>query len=415
MTRLFLFTFLVFTSNLFAQKGTLSPYSFYGYGESLFSGTASQRSMGGLVSHVDSIHFNVLSPASLAELKLVNYNIGANYSRRNFISDANSLKNETAGVDYMTVAIPTKFFGFGFGLLPKTAVGYRLSVSDEIDGVNTSSNYEGNGGINQVFFSLGLSPIKNLGIGASVNYNFGNIFRAHTLQKDGIDLLSQLNNESELRGLEWNLSSYYKIYFSNQLQMQIHYVYKPGAFLESLNNRYISTFTSLGEQRDNQEVNLIIEGLDETRSKLPAKQTIGVGIGEPKKWYIGGHWTETDDSIDNSFYAVGSVRYVPTSQLSIGGFYIPEYDSFSSYWKRIVYRIGFISSKTGMIMNDKPIENIGITFGVGLPVSGFSNVNMGFELGKLGARDESLIEENYFNIRIGFSLNDRWFIKRKYN
>ena len=415
MTRFFLFTFLVFTSNLFAQKGTLSPYSFYGYGESLFSGTASQRSMGGLVSHVDSIHFNVLSPASLAELKLVNYNIGANYSRRNFISDANSLKNETAVVDYMTVAIPTKFFGFGFGLLPKTAVGYRLSVSDEIDGVNTSSNYEGNGGINQVFFSLGLSPIKNLGIGASVNYNFGNIFRAHTLQKDGIDLLSQLNNESELRGLEWNLSSYYKIYFSNQLQMQIHYVYKPGAFLESLNNRYISTFTSLGEQRDNQEVNLTIEGLDETRSKLPAKQTIGVGIGEPKKWYIGGHWTETDDSIDNSFYAVGSVRYVPTSQLSIGGFYIPEYDSFSSYWKRIVYRIGFISSKTGMIMNDKPIENIGITFGVGLPVSGFSNVNMGFELGKLGARDESLIEENYLNIRIGFSLNDRWFIKRKYN
>ena len=160
---------------------------------------------------------------------------------------------------------------------------------------------------------------------------------------------------------------------------------------------------------------MTIEGLDETRSKLPAKQTIGVGIGQPKKWYIGGHWTETDDSIDNSFYAVGSVRYVPTSQLSIGGFYIPEYDSFSSYWKRIVYRIGFISSKTGMIMNDKPIENIGITFGVGLPVSGFSNVNMGFELGKLGARDESLIEENYLNIRIGFSLNDRWFIKRKYN
>ena len=119
-----------------------------------------------------------------------------------------------------------------------------------------------------------------------------------------------------------------------------------GAILESLNNRYISTFTSLGEQRDNQEVNLTIEGLDETRSELPAKQTIGVGIGEPKKWYIGGHWTETDDSIDNSFYAVGSVRYEdPTSQLSIGGFYIPEYDSFSSYWKRIVYRIGFISCK----------------------------------------------------------------------
>ena len=124
MTRFFLITSLLITSHLFAQKGTLSPYSFYGLGESLFSGTADQRSMGGLVAHVDSIHHNVSSPASLAELKLVNYNIGANYSRRNFISDANSSKNETAGIDYMTVAIPTKYFGFGFGLLPKTAVGY---------------------------------------------------------------------------------------------------------------------------------------------------------------------------------------------------------------------------------------------------------------------------------------------------
>ena len=415
MTRFFLINFLLITTHLFAQKGTLSPYSFYGLGEPLFSGTADQRSMGGLVAHVDSIHYNVSSPASLAELKLVNYNIGVNFSKRNFISDANSSTNETAAIDYMTVAIPTKYFGFGFGLLPKTAVGYRLSVSDEIDGVNSNSNYEGNGGVNQVFFSLGFSPIKNLGIGASVHYNFGSIFRVHTRKDDGIDLLSQLNNESELRGLEWNLSSFYKIQLSSQLQMQLHYAYQPKANLESFNVRSISTFTSLGEQRDIQEINLSLEGLDETRSEIPAKQTIGGGIGEPKKWYIGGHWTETDGSINNSFYSVGSVRYESASQLSIGGYFIPEYDSFSSYWKRIVYRVGFVSSETGMILNDKVIENTGITFGVGLPIAGFSNVNMGFEIGKLGAVGESLIEENYFNIRIGFSLNDRWFIKRKYN
>ena len=415
MTRLFLITFLLITSHLFAQKGTLSPYSFYGLGESLFSGTADQRSMGGLTAHQDSIHFNVSSPASLADLKLVNYTVGANYSRRNFISDANSSKNETAGIDYMTVAIPTKHFGFGFGLLPKTAVGYRLSVSDENDAVSSSSNYEGSGGINQVFFSFGFSPVKNLGLGASLHYNFGSITRLHTRQDEGVGLLSQLSNESELRGMEWNLSSYYKLNLSDRLQMQLHYSYQPKVELESFNARSISTFTSLGEQRDTQEVNLALEGLDETRSELPAKQTIGGGIGEPKKWYIGGQWTETDGSIDNSFYAVGSVRYEPASQLSIGGYFIPEYDSFSSYWKRIVYRAGFVSSKTGMILNDKAIANTGITFGVGLPVAGFSNVNMGFEFGKLGAGGESLIEENYVNIRIGFSLNDRWFIKRKYN
>ena len=146
-----------------------------------------------------------------------------------------------------------KYFGFGFGLLPTTAVGYRFSVSNEINGLSSNSNYEGNGGINQVFFSLGFSPVKNLGIGVSVHYNFGSIFRVHTRQDDGIDLLSQLNNESELTGVEWNLSLYYKINLSNRLQLQLHYVYQPKANLDSYNYRSISTFTSLGEQRDNQE------------------------------------------------------------------------------------------------------------------------------------------------------------------
>ena len=31
------------------------------------------------------------------------------------------------------------------------------------------------------------------------------------------------------------------------------------------------------------------------------------------------------------------------------------------------------------------------------------------------ARDISIVKENYFALRLGLSLNDVWFIKRKYN
>ena len=415
MTRYFIIAFFFIISSVSAQKGTLSPYSFYGLGESLFAGTVDQRSMGGLVAYVDSIHYNISSPASLADLKLVNYAIGVNYSSRKFKSVDNTTNNTTAGIDYMSVAIPTKYFGFGFGLIPKTAVGYRLRVEDQINGVNTNSNYEGSGGVNQVFFAMGFSPFKNSGIGVSAHYNFGSILRFHTRQDEGIDLLSQLNNESEIRGMEWNLSAYHKINFSNKLQLQLHYAYQPSSDLESFNFRRISTFTSLGESRDSQEVNLSLEGLDQTISRLPSKQTFGGGIGESKKWFIGGHWSVAEKPIANEFYTMGTVRYQSATQLSVGAYFIPEYDSFSSYWKRIVYRAGFRSSKTGMVLNDKSIVNTGITFGVAIPVAGFSNLNIGVEFGKFGADGETLIQENYFNTRIGFSLNDRWFIKRKYN
>jgi hypothetical protein len=73
-----------------------------------------------------------------------------------------------------------------------------------------------------------------------------------------------------------------------------------------------------------------------------------------------------------------------------------------------------------MVINNTEINNFGITFGVGLPLAsgnnvGFSNINLGFEVGNRGTTDANLIKENYFKVNIGLSLNDRWFVKRKIN
>jgi hypothetical protein len=45
----------------------------------------------------------------------------------------------------------------------------------------------------------------------------------------------------------------------------------------------------------------------------------------------------------------------------------------------------------------------------------FSNVNIGLELGSLGTAKAGLVKENYFSVRVGLSLNDKWFLKRKIN
>ena len=48
-------------------------------------------------------------------------------------------------------------------------------------------------------------------------------------------------------------------------------------------------------------------------------------------------------------------------------------------------------------------------------MAGYSNTNVTFELGSLGTKKDGLIKENYWAVRLGFSLNDIWFVKRKYN
>ena len=76
------------------------------------------------------------------------------------------------------------------------------------------------------------------------------------------------------------------------------------------------------------------------------------------------------------------------------------------------------------LINDIPLDETGISFGVSLPlggfysgnnVSGFSNFNIGVELGERGVNEAGLVRERFWTVRAGLSLNDLWFIKRQYN
>jgi len=141
-----------------------------------------------------------------------------------------------------------------------------------------------------------------------------------------------------------------------------------------------------------------------------------LGISKEKKWLIGGQYTvRNSGGYVNNFISLDNITYANGNRLSLGGFYLPDYSSFTSYWKRIVYRAGFRSEDTGVLFNNQPLEETGISFGVSLPMAGYSNANIGLEFGKRGSKDNGLIEESYWNLIIGLSLNDIWFIKRKFN
>ena len=113
---------------------------------------------------------------------------------------------------------------------------------------------------------------------------------------------------------------------------------------------------------------------------------------------------------------IDNAVFEDASTISLGGFYIPRYDSFNNYLKRVVYRAGLRFENTGLIVNDQAIKEFGISFGMGLPVGRiFSNANVGVEIGKRGTTNANLVQENFINFQVSLSLNDRWFEKRKFN
>lgn len=423
----------IFAIQIQAQDGTASPYSFYGIGSLKFKGTVENRSMGGLSIFTDSIHVNLRNPAGYAgnnlkiwnnENRPVKFTVGGSSNNLTLKAESDSQKANATTFDYLALAVPMGKFGLGFGILPYSAVGYKLesvNANAELD-----KRYRGRGGLNKAFVGLGYQITPQLGVGVDASYNFGNIQNT-ALQlryQDGKPLQYQTmeSNRSDLSGINLNFGATYKAMLTNKLQLTTGVTYMPQSKIDSENERYFSSV--IADPSTTQElpvttiqVDLDSQDLKKTELTLPAKFSIGAGIGQPRKWFAGAEYTiQNTSEFDNPIFSIGNAQFVNASTIALGGFYIPNFNSFTSYLERVVYRAGLHFENTGLEINSETIKEFGISFGVGLPVGGvFSNANIGFEFGKRGTTNANLIQENFMNLQISLSLNDRWFQKRKYN
>jgi hypothetical protein len=427
----------IFALNIQAQEGTTSPYSFYGIGSLKFKGTAENRAMGGISIYTDSIHVNLRNPASYGGANLKSFNeegrpvkfvIGGSHEAVNLKTSSASHKTTSTTFDYLALSIPMGKLGFGFGLLPYTSVGYKLENKGLVaDTTLTISRYTGEGGLNKAFFSFGYQVSENFSIGVDASYNFGNIQNnsvEFVYDDEGIPLQyqSRERNRSDLSGINFNIGAVYKPMINEKLQLTTAFTYSPKSEITSINERIFETIAVNPFSGVEFPVNEIVadlesEGLRETNLTLPAKISFGVGVGQVRKWFIGGEYTALKTSqFSNPIFSITNANFEDASSINFGGFIIPDYSSFNKYWKRLVYRAGVRFENTGLKINNEAINEFGISFGVGLPVGRlFSNTNLSFEVGKRGTVDQNLVQENFVNFQLSLSLNDRWFVKRKFN
>ncbi|WP_276979119.1 hypothetical protein [Flavobacterium filum] len=405
---------LIFTVAAMGQTASSSPYSFYGIGDLVFKGTVETRSMGGINMLKDSIHVNVQNAAGLSDLMYTTYTIGGNLNKTSLQTTSDNESAQRISLDYLLIGMPiTKKFGVAVGLMPYTSVGYQIrNISD--DESEPSYRYTGTGGINRVYAGLGYKLNKSFSVGADFNYNFGEISTSNISFLSDIQYGTREKNVSNISGANVNLAMMYNRKLNEKLTLFGSAVYSPEGTLTLQNERNIATVQfseTFGET--------VIESEDipveDTKIKIPSKFTFGLGIGQMQKWSVGAELSIIQASkTSNRFTDIRQVSFENSTKLNIGGYYLPNFKSFTSYFSRVNYRAGFFYQNTGMVINNESITNFGITFGLGLPLGGsFSNMNIGYEYGKRGTTNAGLIQENYSNITISLSLNDKWFLKRK--
>ena len=105
--------------------------------------------------------------------------------------------------------------------------------------------------------------------------------------------------------------------------------------------------------------------------------------------------------------------------VNVGGEWIPELTS-PKFFRKVAYRLGGFYNSSFLTLSGNPINEIGITAGVGLPIGlynplgqSYSRINLGFNLSRRGTLESNLLQEMTFQFRLGVNLNDIWFIKRR--
>lgn len=400
---------LLITGISIAQNGTTSPYSYFGIGEQKFKGTAENRAMGGLSVYSDSIHLNIQNPASVAKLQLVNYALAGSYKYVTQNTEAEKQTATSTTLDYIAIGIPMGKFGVSFGLLPFSTVGYKLESETE----NSITKYTGTGGLNKVFMAVAYQFTPNFSFGIDANYNFGNVEKKVLIDEFDNQFGTREVINSNLMGFSFNFGAEYRTMINDYLEITTAATYSPATNFSVDGERKLSTIL-LSDNGAVVPVDSRTIPIDDVDIKFPSQFTIGAGIGTPKDWFIGAQYSNVKISnFDDPILNVGTVEFIDANRYRIGGFFIPNYNSISSYWHRVVYRAGARYEENGINVSGEDINEFGISFGVGLPVGrNYSNINLGFEFGSRGTTNNGLVKENFFNTFISLSLNDKWFEKR---
>lgn len=415
-----LFCLFFLNMAVFSQIRIVSPYSRFGIGDMADNNNAWNMSMGQLgIGLRNSHHVNYTNPASYSAFDSLSFVFegGINGEFVTLKSDYQNVSRNYASLGYLLFGMPVnKWWKTSLGLVPFSDVGYNVANYEEYVNSGTVVRlYSGSGGISRLFWGNSFRLFKNFSIGANISYLFGSMDReAMVLFPDSIYAM----NFKEvyyvtMNDLHFNFGAQYTAKIKNDLSLTLGAVFSPSLSMAAKTDIFASTFLVNSSGVEAPRDTLVNTQGYKGRIVIPMMLGGGFSFERTDKWVIGAdykwqNWEkfrafDLSDSLKNSW------------QLNIGGEITPNIDNYNNYLARVHYRLGFTYGKTYLHLRDQDLNEYAITFGFGLPLRGMKTMlNLGAQYGVRGKTSQNLIRESYFKIVVGFSIYERWFVKRKY-
>ncbi len=411
---------------------TSSPYSMYGLGTINPTLLPQNIGMGGIGTAINRIsgynNINPLNPASYGTINFTTIDVGL-YSNIENLSQTGqtSAKNTNFRLSHIAFAIPvTRHSALSFGLLPYSEMGYNykqtsngFKTGSTVDTNTVNYLYNGNGGLSKAYLGYGFGVGKHLLIGANISYIFGNIQQFSSTEIPGLygTLNSRIEQSNAIGGFNYDLGAQYSFDFGDTKHLILGYSTSLKSSINSTSSYIVSQYTYDASGNENLAADSIINH-QSTKSKiqLPQINHFGVSFQNDGHFLIGADYTMGKWSSLNIDGTNAGLQDSKT--FNLGGQYTPDINALHNYFARADYRLGFIYSDTYLNVNNTSIKQKAVTFGIGLPLApnnlSFYKINLSAEVGTQGTLNNGLVKENYINIHLGFTFNDKWFQRFKF-
>jgi len=406
---------------VFAQI-TFSPYTVFGIGDMTNMSLSNNFAMGDIGIGTPSIlHINNVNPAMLTHNLLSVFTLGLAGENRSISNDLTNLSGGTGGFKYLAFAFPVIFqkWTTSIGAMPYSTINYNFSSRIPVTGLAdtfAAVSFEGIGGLTQVYFSNGYKINEEWSVGLRMSYIFG-FTRAKTRsvltgdQVSSTQLPTGTLEKTNYNGFNFGWGVSYRKKLSEVKFLNLGLIFNVASQLNG--NRIVRL------ERDNfgggsVAGDTLVNNVDGFFN-LPGEFGIGVSYEKFNNLLIGldikySAWNE------NAGFGMDQEEYRGTLTAGIGVEILPDINHVSNYLSRIRYRVGVSYQQTpNVISGNNTINDFGISFGWSLPVRGVSSLDMAFKFGQRGTTNNNLIKENYFKFVLGATLNDRWFVRRKYD
>lgn len=393
-----------------------SIYSFQGLGSLNHQGMPNNVGMGEVGIGSPTIwHINTQNPANLVYNTFSTFQVGLEVDRRQFSGEDISGTATDGGLRFLGYAFPIMpgKWSSSFGILPYSSVSYNTFSEGEVPGtggtVSQISDNRGEGGLTNFFWANGFKIKNKLLVGVRTTYTFGSIEKNSTISIGGDDVpvsnvtYREFESYSDLNFL-FGLGYRHKL--NEETFLNFGTIYAPKSPLNGSSELSLIRVANSGAEI---EVIPVREG--NIDFDLPGQLGFGFSYEKLNDFKVG------FDIESHGWSSAGSESQIYNNgfKVALGAEWVPDYDDVNSYWKRAKYSAGFNYYKLPYIVNNQALTDFGINFGASLPVSGFSSLDLAFKWGQLGESSNGLIKETYYKVVIGATINDRWFIKRKYD